>query len=91
MKPLNQKTLNTISLTLIIICVMLVNILATTIYWQHEAVIHHGAFWEANSWGIVSFKWNDVSFAQAPFQDTKPWENMSENLFNQKLKQNGIQ
>jgi hypothetical protein len=38
----------------------------TTWYYQHLAVVHHAATYEANSWGNVSFHWNDVSFAQVP-------------------------
>lgn len=40
--------------------------LLTTLYWKHQAITHHAARYEANSWGSVSFHWNDDS-AQAPF------------------------
>jgi hypothetical protein len=32
---------------------------STTLYWQHEACVHHGAHFEASNWGLVSFHWND--------------------------------
>lgn len=38
----------------------------TAYYYQHLAVIHNAATYEASSWGNVSFHWNDVSFAQVP-------------------------
>jgi hypothetical protein len=64
MKAPTYETLLLI-LTISIICVM--DCLATSLYWQHQSVVHHAAFFEANSWGCVSFHWNDVSFAQTPF------------------------
>lgn len=66
---MSAKAINILTGMLIIMCICLINCLATTLYWQHEAVVHNSAFWEANSWGFVKFKWNDVSFAQVPFQD----------------------
>jgi hypothetical protein len=59
-------------------------------HYKHYAIVHHAAFYEADSWGKVTFHWNDDSYAQAPFQDTKPWEILNENLFAQKLKENGV-
>jgi hypothetical protein len=41
----------------------------TAYYYQHLAVTHHAATYEASSWGNVSFHWNDDSFAQTPFQN----------------------
>jgi hypothetical protein len=61
---------NLITLSIIVICVLAIvvsTIAGTSLYWQHNAVIHHAAFFEASSWGNVSFHWNDVSFAQTPF------------------------
>lgn len=43
-----------------------IDVLITSFYWKHQAVVHHAARFEANSWGNVSFHWNDDS-AQAPF------------------------
>jgi hypothetical protein len=65
MKPQLKQHL-AIILTISTICI--VDCLATSFYWQHQAVLHNAAFYEANSWGKVSFHWNDVSFAQTPFQ-----------------------
>ena len=55
-----------VSLLVIVFCA--IDTLATSIYWQHQAVVHRGARWEADSWGFTSFHWNDDS-AQAPFID----------------------
>lgn len=38
----------------------------TSYYWQHLAVVHHAAFYEANSWGNSSFHWDDDSYAHVP-------------------------
>jgi hypothetical protein len=27
--------------------------------WQHQAVLHHAAHFEVNSWGVTRFHWND--------------------------------
>jgi hypothetical protein len=53
--------------------------------WKHKAIIHHSAFYEADSWGQVSFHWNDDSVAQTPFQD-QTWEKIQADLFQKKLK-----
>jgi hypothetical protein len=65
--------------------------LATSIYWRHLAIKHNAAFFEANSWGIPSFHWNDVSFAQTPFQDEGYYAKKTEQAFNAKLKKMGIE
>ena len=39
---------------------------ATSIYWKHLAIKHNAAFFETDSYGLSSFHWNDVSFAQVP-------------------------
>jgi hypothetical protein len=52
--------------------------------WKHKAIIHHSAFYEADSWGNVKFHWNDDSFTQTPFQD-EMWTRIQNNLFQQKL------
>ena len=44
----------------------LIDSIITTLYCNHLAVKHNAAFYSANSWGIPSFHWNDVSFAQVP-------------------------
>ena len=55
--------------TAILVCIFcFVDILALNVYWQHQAVVHHAARWEANAWGLTSFHWNDDS-AQTPFHD----------------------
>jgi len=58
--------------------------MATSLYWQHLAVKHHSAFFEADSWGSTKFKWNDVSYAHAPFQDDT-WEKVQGKLFMDKI------
>jgi hypothetical protein len=83
-------SINSITLVVILVCLFLIDILATSLYWQHEAVIHRGAFFEANSWGLVSFKWNDTSFAQTPFQDPTPYEKINRDIFQKKLDNLGV-
>jgi hypothetical protein len=57
--------------------------------YKHLAIIHHAAFYEADSWGNVTFHWNDDSYAQAPFQDDI-WNKIQNNLFEKKLNSLGI-
>ena len=57
--------------------------------WKHKAIIHNAAFYEADSWGQVSFHWNDDSVAHTPFQDGS-WEKVQANLFQKKLDALGI-
>ena len=59
---------------------------ATAYYYQHLAIVHHAAFYEASSWGNVSFHWNDVSFAQTPFEDQTPYEKIRQESFEKELK-----
>ena len=56
----------TLLITLLFLVLLVIDILGTSLYWQHQAVVHHAAAFEASSWGNVSFHWNDVSFAQVP-------------------------
>jgi hypothetical protein len=53
--------------------------------WKHKAIVHHSAFYEADSWGKVSFHWNDDSVAHTPFQDGS-WEKVQASIFQAKLK-----
>jgi hypothetical protein len=62
----NFFTTETLLITLLFLILLVIDILGTSLYWQHQAVVHHSAFFEASSWGNVSFHWNDVSFAQVP-------------------------
>jgi len=62
----------------------------TSWYYQHLAVVHHAACYEADSWGKVSFRWNDVSFAQAPFQDSAPYDKLRQESFDKELKAAGV-
>ena len=59
------KQVGIISIVALTFCV--IDSCLTSLYWQHLAVVHHAASFDANSWGKVSFHWNDVSFAQTPF------------------------
>jgi len=67
----------------------LIDSLATSLYWRHLAVKHSAATYEANSWGVPSFHWNDESSAQTPFQD-EGWQKIQDSLFQKKLNQLGI-
>jgi hypothetical protein len=62
----NFFTTETLLITILFLILLVIDILGTSLYWQHLAVVHHSAFFEASSWGNVSFHWNDVSFAQVP-------------------------
>ena len=57
--------------------------------WKHYAIVHHAAFYEADSWANVSFHWNDESFAQEPFQDGE-WDKVQASIFQKKLNLLGI-
>jgi hypothetical protein len=57
--------------------------------WKHYAIVHHAAFYEADSWANVSFHWNDESFAQEPLQD-QAWEKVQASIFQKKLDKFGI-
>jgi hypothetical protein len=85
-----MKKLDWIITGIFIVILNIIVMLCTSLHWRHLAIIHHAAFYEVDSWGNTSFHWNDDSYAQAPFQDTKPWEVLNQNLFNQTLKANGI-
>jgi len=62
----------------------------TAYYYQHLAVVHNAATYEASSWGNVSFHWNDVSYAQAPFEDQTPYEKIRKESFDKELKAAGV-
>jgi hypothetical protein len=64
--------------------------LATSLYWAHLAVKHSAATYEANSWGVPSFHWNDVSYAQTPFQDPEAYRIKQEQEFNKTIKSLGV-
>ena len=86
-EPKTQKTMKhityqTILTALLITILCVIGCLATSLYWQHASVVHHAARYEANSWGITSFHWNDDS-AQTPFQD--PLTAKLDQLYHHKL------
>jgi hypothetical protein len=87
---MNPKTQEKLYLLAIAFGVITLTNAITCLCWQHEAVLHHSAFFEANSWGLVSFHWNDVSFAQEPFQD-EGWQKIMDGIFQKKLKTLGLQ
>lgn len=87
---MKTSTTQTLTLAAIISCICLIDCLITSLYWQHNAVVHHAASFEANSWGVVSFKWNDESFAQAPFQDPAIFQKKQDDAFQKKLNTLGI-
>ena len=81
-------TIETLLITIMFLVLLVIDILGTSLYWQHEAVIHHAAFFEASSWGNVSFHWNDDSYAHSPFQDFSYYENKMQEAFNKTLPAN---
>jgi len=66
---MNNTTRNLVILAIVALTFCVIDTLAISLYWRHLAVKHNAATYEANSWGIPSFHWNDVSFAQTPFQE----------------------
>ena len=62
----------TIEVVAIAALVCLITMVSTGLYVdataKHEAIMHHAAFYESDSWGNTTFRWNDVSFAQTPFK-----------------------
>jgi hypothetical protein len=81
---MKDKILHIATIVLGLIAFELVIIVFTSLYWKHQAIIHHSAFFEASSWGDVSFHWNDDSTPQTPFQDGG-WEKIQNALFQKKL------
>jgi hypothetical protein len=79
-----KKLINSLTLIAMIVAFELLVILATSLYWEHNAVVHHAALFEASNWGNVSFHWQDDSYAHVPFQD-EMWTRIQNNLFQQKL------
>jgi hypothetical protein len=90
-----MKLKSQIKQILIIVCLLLtfeaVTITLTSLYWKHKAVTHNAATYEANSWGIPSFHWNDVSFAQVPFQDPAIYQQKMDEATRKRLNALGIQ
>jgi hypothetical protein len=84
-----NKIAQLITFGLVALSFGVIDSVATSLYWKHLAIKHNAATYESNSWGIPSFHWNDVSFAQAPFQD-EGWEKVQNTLFTQKLNALGL-
>jgi hypothetical protein len=56
---MNAKTYQTLLVIACTVPTIAITACATTLYWQHQACIHHAAKFEASSWGLVSYHWND--------------------------------
>jgi len=56
---MNAKTYQYILVVMTTAITLLITFCATTLYWQHQACVHHAAHFEANNWGWVSYHWND--------------------------------
>jgi hypothetical protein len=65
---MKHRTHQIILTALIAAILITLDLLIFSIWWQHEAVIHHAGHFETTSWGVTSFHWNDES-AQTPFAD----------------------
>jgi hypothetical protein len=87
---MKKKIIDIAVIAFALIAFEIVTIAFTSLYWQHKAIIHHAAFFEANTWGNVSFHWNDDSYAHAPFQDSAPYEKINQDIFQKKLDSLGI-
>ena len=66
---MKEKHLLILSISICVLILMVISAFIMEQYCKHQAVVHHAAFYEADSWGNVSFHWNDVSFAQTPFKN----------------------
>lgn len=87
---MNKNTIKQIAtLAIIALTFCAIDTIVTSLLWRHFAIVHHAATYEANSWGIPSFHWNDESFAQTPFQE-EGWGKVQDALFQKKLNQLGI-
>jgi len=56
---MSTKTYQILLVTIATTLTIAITSCASTLYWQHQACIHHAAKFEANSWGLVSYHWND--------------------------------
>lgn len=86
---MKTTTRNLAILSIVVLTFCVIDSIATSLLWRHSAIVHHAAFYEANSWGIPSFHWADESFAQTPFQD-EGWQKVQDALFQKKMNQLGI-
>jgi hypothetical protein len=65
---MNTKTYQYILVVIVSTLTILITACATSLYWQHEAAVHHVAHFESSNWGVSSFHWND-EFAQIVLVD----------------------
>jgi len=84
-----EKIMVGITLTAVAVSIFILGWVGAEQQWKHKAIIHQAAFYEADSWGQVSFHWNDDSVAHTPFQDGS-WEKVQASIFQKKLDALGI-
>jgi len=65
---MNAKTYQTLLVIACTVPTILITASVSSLYWQHLAITHHAAKFEANSWGLVSFHWDD-EYAQVVDQN----------------------
>lgn len=65
---MNQRIQQLTKFALISAIVVTADLLIFGLYCQHQAIVHHAAHYEVNSWGVATFHWND-EYAQTPFID----------------------
>jgi hypothetical protein len=65
---MTTRTYNLFLIALISAIIIAIDLLAVSLLWQHEAIKHHAAHFEVNSWGVTSYHWND-EYAQAVDQN----------------------
>jgi len=56
---MSEKTYQYLLVTYAAIVTIVISAFIAVNYGQHLAVTHHAAHYEVNSWGIVSYHWND--------------------------------
>jgi hypothetical protein len=86
---MNTTTRNILVMSIVALTFCAIDTLVTSLVWRHLAIKHSAATYEANSWGIPSFHWNDESFAQTPFQE-EGWQKIQDALFQKKMNALGI-
>ena len=87
---MTDQTKHNITMSVFILLIVLITNALTCLVWQHQCVVHRAAFFEADSWGRVSFHWEDDSYAHAPFKDYSECKKVMDDQFAQTLKDNGI-
>jgi len=58
---MNTRTYEYLLCVIVSTLTLVLTAVGTSVYWQHESIVHHAARFQADSWGLVSFHWADES------------------------------